>query len=112
MAIRTGDAAGRHERLVYVDWLRALALCGVIVIHVCAVFTPWEEWHITKPERSRIAGEVVVLMAPWIMPLFMALAGVSAYFSLARRSNGAYVCERGVRVLVPLVLGTLLLVPP
>jgi peptidoglycan/LPS O-acetylase OafA/YrhL len=112
MAIRTESGVARHQRLVYVDWLRALALCGVIVIHVCEVFNPWDEWHITNAERSRVAGEIVVLMAPWIMPLFMALAGVSAYYSLARRSNRAYVRERVLRVLVPLVVGTLLLVPP
>lgn len=99
-------------RLVYVDWLRVLAVLGVFVIHVGEVFNPWDEWHITNAARSRLVGEVVVLMAPWIMPLFMLLAGVSAWYSLQRRGNGAYLGERLARVLLPLVVGTLLLVPP
>ena len=42
----------------------------------------------------------------------MLLAGVSAWYSLQRRGNGRYVRERIVRVLFPLIVGTLTLVPP
>lgn len=104
--------AASGVRLVYVDWLRVLAVLGVFVIHVGEVFNPWDEWHITNASRSQLVGEVVVLMAPWIMPLFMLLAGVSAWFSLQRRGNTTYLRERVARVLLPLVVGTLLLVPP
>lgn len=100
------------RRLIYVDWLRVLAVVGVFVIHLCSPFDPWDEWHITNAQRIRLAGEVIVLMAPWIMPLFMLLAGVSAWYSLARRENTTYLRERVIRLLVPLVVGTLLLVPP
>lgn len=106
------DTEAPSARLVYVDWLRVLALLGVFVIHVCSVFDPWDEWHITNTERSRAIGEIIVLMAPWIMPLFMLLAGVSASYSLAHRDNHEYLRERRVRLLRPLVLGVLLLVPP
>ncbi len=99
-------------RLVYVDRLRVFAVLAVFIIHVCEVFNPWDEWHITAPVRSRILGEIVVVLAPWIMPLFMLLAGVSAYYSLGRRKNGEYLRERARRLLVPLVLGVLTLVPP
>jgi hypothetical protein len=51
-------------------------------------------------------------MAPWIMPLFMLLAGVSAFYSLGRRHNREYIVERVKRVLIPLVAGVLILVPP
>lgn len=104
--------AAPSARLVYVDWLRVLAVLGVFVIHLGEVFNPWDEWHVTNATRSRVVGEVVVLMAPWIMPLFMLLAGVSAWYSLQRRRNAAYLGERVARVLLPLVVGTLLLVPP
>jgi glucans biosynthesis protein C len=100
------------ERLIYVDQLRMLAVAGVFLIHVCEVFNPFDDWHIANAERSRLAGEVAVTMAPWIMPLFMLLAGVSAWYSLERRGNAAYIRERIVRVLFPLIAGTLLLVPP
>ena len=107
-----GPATATTPRLVYVDWLRVLAVIGVFVIHVCSVFDPFDSWHIQNSERSRLVGEVIVLMAPWIMPLFMLLAGVSAWYSLRRRSNARYVRERVTRLFIPLVFGTLLLVPP
>lgn len=99
-------------RLVYVDRLRVLAMAGVFVIHVAQPFNPFDQWHVTDVHRSRLVGEVVVLMAPWIMPLFMLLAGVGAWFALERRSNGDYLRERAVRLLVPLAVGMALLVPP
>jgi glucan biosynthesis protein C len=107
-------AVGRvqSERLYYVDAIRTLAIGLVILAHVVEVFNPWDEWHITNLERSRVAGEIAVLVAPWVMPIVMLLAGVSAWYSLRRRDNTTYVRERAVRLLVPLVAGTLILVPP
>ena len=84
----------------------------VVLVHVAEVFNPWDEWHITNAERSRWVGEIAVLAAPWVMPLVMLLAGVGAAFSLRTRSNLSYLRERASRLLVPLVIGTLTLVPP
>ncbi|MGZ3465322.1 MAG: acyltransferase family protein [Gemmatimonadaceae bacterium] len=106
------DERPRENRLIYVDQLRMFAVAAVLLIHVCEVFNPFDEWHIVNAERSRTAGEVVVIMAPWVMPLFMLLAGVSAWYSLQRRNNRGYLRERVLRVLLPLVVGTLVLVPP
>ena len=47
-----------RERNLTVDWLRVLGIGAVLVIHVCEVFNPWDEWHVSDPERSRLAGEV------------------------------------------------------
>lgn len=99
-------------RVAYVDWLRVLALAGVFVIHAASPFNPWDHWHIRNAETSRVLGALVVLMAPWIMPLFMMLAGTSAWYSLQRRSNRAYIRDRFTRILIPLGLGMLILVPP
>jgi peptidoglycan/LPS O-acetylase OafA/YrhL len=98
--------------VAWIDWLRVLALLGVFVIHVGEVFNPWDRWHVTNDVRSRVVGEAVVIMAPWIMPLFMLLTGTSAWYSLAHRTNGQYLRERVTRVLVPLLAGIVLLVPP
>ena len=111
--ILVGEASrDRGRRLLYVDSMRVYGVLLVLVIHVAEVFNPWDEWHISNAQRSAVVGEVVVLMAPWIMPLMMLLAGVSSWYSLRRRGNGAYLRERTVRVFLPLVVGTLLLVPP
>jgi peptidoglycan/LPS O-acetylase OafA/YrhL len=104
--------ADSTARVAYVDALRVLCLVGVFLVHLAEPFTPWDEWHVTNDVRSRAVGAVVVMLAPWLMPLFMLLAGFAAHHSLRRRPDGAYLRERVARLLVPLAVGTLLLVPP
>lgn len=103
---------GAGARDLAVDWLRDLGICAVVLIHVCEVFNPWDAWHVSNPERSRLAGEIVVFFAPWIMPLLMLLAGAGAFYGLRRRSAQRFVRERFSKLLVPLLIGILVLVPP
>ena len=100
-----------RARDIALDWIRVLVIAAVVVVHVCEVFNPWDQWHVSSPEWNRLAGEVVVLFAPWIMPLLMLVAGTSTWHALQRRSIRRFVRERFTRVLVPLVVGILLLVP-
>ncbi|MEX2283411.1 MAG: acyltransferase [Gemmatimonadota bacterium] len=92
--------------------LRVGAVALVLCVHTAQVFSPWQTWHVQNETRSRVLGEGMLLVGPWLMPLFMLLAGRSAWYSLARRNDRAYLVERIQRVLLPLVAGTLVLVPP
>jgi peptidoglycan/LPS O-acetylase OafA/YrhL len=101
-----------HRRRVDVDALRVLAVLLVLLIHAAMVYSPWQTWHVQNDTRSRLLAEVTLFPGPWIMALFMLLAGRSAYHSLEHRSNGTYLTERVTRIFLPLLAGTLLLVPP
>ncbi len=48
----------------------------------------------------------------WHMPLLFLLAGASTYLALGKRSGRAYASERVARLLVPLVFGILVIIPP
>jgi surface polysaccharide O-acyltransferase-like enzyme len=48
----------------------------------------------------------------WHMPLFMFLAGIGSYYALRFRSGKAYLLERFKRLIIPLIFGTLVLIPP
>jgi len=100
------------RRRADVEWLRAVGMLLVFALHSAEPFNPWDTWHIVSPARSKWLGELVFFLAPWIMPLFMLLAGEGAWHALAKRSGRAYLRERLVRIGLPLVLGILLLVPP
>lgn len=100
------------RRLHYVDAIRVGAVAIVFLVHVAEPFNPWDEWHITNAGRSRLVGEIAVFAAPWVMPSVMLLAGIGSWHSLAHRGNGSYLGDRGLRLLLPLVAGTLILVPP
>ncbi len=100
-----------HARLHEVDWLRIGAVFLIFLVHVSQVFSPLEEWHIDSPDKSPVLEQFTVFVGPWIIPLFMLLAGASAWFSRKGRSDGEYLRVRVARILVPLVAGTLLLIP-
>jgi peptidoglycan/LPS O-acetylase OafA/YrhL len=104
--------APARQRNHVVDWLRVLGICAVLVIHVCEVFNPWDEWHLSNPERSRLAGEVVVFFAPWIMPLLMLVAGWSSWYALERRRPRVFALERVRRLALPLLFGVFVFVMP
>ncbi len=95
-----------------VEWLRVVGMLLVFVVHAAEPFNPWDTWHISNPDRSLWVGEIVMFLAPWIMPLFMMLAGEGAWHALERRTSGQYVRERLLRIGLPLLAGIFLLVPP
>ncbi len=114
-----GLAAGRPAsalpvpgRQPDVEWLRVIGILLVFAVHVAEPFNPWDAWHIVSPVRSKWLGELAFVLAPWIMPLFMILAGESSWFALERRSPREYVRARLLRLGLPLVAGILVLVPP
>ncbi len=95
-----------------VAWLRVVGILIVFAVHIAEPFNPWDAWHIVSPAQSKWLGELAFLPAPWIMALFMILAGESSWFALERRSPREYVRARLLRVGLPLVAGILVLVPP
>jgi len=101
-----------ERRRADIDWLRVFAVLLVFVTHAAQVFSPIDEWHIENPESSSALGQLTVFMAPWLMPLFLMLAGKSAWFALRSRDSARFLKERLLKLFVPLVVGTLLVVPP
>lgn len=61
--------------------------------------------------ENRMISTLIVLINPWFMPLLFVIAGISARFSLEKRSIGEFCRERVNRLLVPFVAGMILLVP-
>lgn len=104
--------AATAGRRADVEWLRVGGMLLVFTLHAAEPFNPWDAWHVQSPYQSKVFGELALFVAPWIMPLFMALAGESAWFALSRRSSATYVRERLLRIGLPLMAGLLLLVPP
>jgi peptidoglycan/LPS O-acetylase OafA/YrhL len=84
----------------------------VFSIHVAEPYNPWDLWHIQSPERTKWLGAFVLVLAPWVMPLFMLLAGAASAYALRTRTSLQYVEERVRRLLIPLVLAILVVVPP
>ena len=107
----TGELSARARR-PEIELLRVVALVAVFAAHAAQPFNPWDVRHVQSPEPSKWLGELVLFFAPWVMPLFVLIAGASAWHSLGRRSASEYLDERVVRLVIPLAAGLLLVVPP
>jgi len=98
-------------RVHYVDWLRVLAVLLLFPFHTLRVFNDEDFYAKALPVTEWLDG-VLWFISIWHMPLLFFLAGCSTYLALGRRSAGQYALERTKRLLVPLVFGIFILIPP
>ncbi len=94
-----------------IDWLRVLAMLSVFLFH-CARYFDFEDWHVKNPQTSFGFTVFVGILVQWIMPIFFVLSGESTWFALRFRSAGQYAGERFKRLLIPLIFGIFILIPP
>lgn len=99
-------------RKYYIDNLRSIAVLLLIPYHAAMAWNTWGEPNYIFFESNRLLGSIVVFFSPFFMPLFFLAAGVGAFFALQKRTTAQYVAERCKRLLIPLVCGTLFLMPP
>lgn len=100
------------RRVYYVDWLRVLAVLLLFPFHAGRVFNANDPFYAKSSIESLSISFVLGFIDRWHMPLLFLLAGASTYFALKHRTLLRYSGERAKRLLVPLVFGTLVLVPP
>ena len=99
------------DRQYYIDWLRAGAMFFLVFYHTGRLFD-LEPWHIKSLESSFAIHVFNRTLDVWQMPLFFLLAGASVWFSLSKRSPREFAWERFLRLFVPLIFGSLIIVPP
>jgi glucan biosynthesis protein C len=93
------------------DWLRVVAIAILHVFHVGMIFNRWD-FHLKNPEPLPVIEEPMAFLHAVRMPLLMVIAGIATAIALERRPVGAFAADRVKRLLVPLVFGMLVIVPP
>ena len=99
------------NRVNYVDNLRWLTVSLLIFYHAAMAYNTWDEANYIHLGENKAFAAIVTFISPWFMPLMFLLAGVSASYSLRKRGYGRFIKERLVRLGLPLLVGTLTLVP-
>lgn len=100
------------ERRHDLDWLRAFAILLVVVFHSAMPYVAEWGWHVKNAERSELLLEMNWFLSRWRMALLFLIAGAGTTWALGGRAVDAYLRERARRLLVPLVFGILVVVPP
>ncbi len=114
LPLRTVEPPAAKTRLAGFEFVRALAVLGVVMLHACVPYLrnpmPGLSWSVT--DRSDVAVDVAFWsIEVFIMPLFLALAGFFAWQTVTRRGPSVLLKSRARRLLVPLAFGCLVILP-
>lgn len=97
-----------HERLFFVDWLRIGAFALLVLYHVGMVYVPWD-FHVKHQPTYAVLEPLMRLSNPWRMGLLFVVSGLATGLMLGRPGLAR---ERSRRLLLPLLFGMAVLVPP
>jgi len=100
-----------NNRLYFLDWIRIFAFCVLIFYHTGMYYVTWG-WHVKSPYASDAIEPLMLLSSPWRLGLLFMISGVATAFMLQKVRVGALLRQRSWRLLVPLVFGMLVIVPP
>jgi peptidoglycan/LPS O-acetylase OafA/YrhL len=98
-------------RYDFLDWLRVIAIFVLLFFHTGMIFVGWG-WHIENAETLTALQFPMGIAHRLRMPLLFVIAGAGMWFALGNRHGGGLIRERSVRLLLPLVAGMFLIVPP
>lgn len=100
-----------NQRLYFLDWIRIFAFCLLIVYHTGMYYVTWD-WHVKSPYASGAIEPLMILSSPWRLGLLFMISGVATAFMLRKMAVGSLLRQRSWRLLVPLVFGMFVIVPP
>ena len=111
---RTGSQARRRREL---DAMGMSVVVGLVFFHSAQIFYFADFYVKNEPPNIESASQLVSTLfvafaGLWGMPLMFLIAGLSVWYSLRKRTAGQFALERTRRLVVHLVVGTVLLVPP
>lgn len=100
------------SRLYFLDWVRILAFALLVLFHVGMYYVSWD-WHVKSPHASAALEPWMRLSSPWRLTLLFLVSGAATAFLFARLGvDGARLGPRARRLLLPLLAGMLVIVPP
>ena len=99
------------ERRVDLDWVRIGAFGLLIFYHVGMLYVSWG-FHIKSVHRITALEPLMLLLNPWRLALLFLVSGAATRFMLGKYPIGPLLGSRSSRLLIPLLFGMLVVVPP
>ncbi|WP_100643619.1 acyltransferase family protein [Alteromonas facilis] len=95
-----------------IDWLRTLAFFILIGYHIGMYYVLDWGWHIKSPHQFQGLQDVMILTNQWRMSLLFFISAMAFALYEQRYGNKNILKIRSKRLLTPLLLGMLIIVPP
>jgi hypothetical protein len=94
------------------DWLRIGAFGLLILYHIGMFFVPWG-WHVKTEQPIEWLAVPMLAVNAWRLPLLFGVSGYASAMLLARQGAvGPFLRSRTGRLLLPLLFGVAVIVPP
>ncbi|MFC2029192.1 acyltransferase family protein [Chloroflexota bacterium] len=99
------------------DAMGMWVVVGLVFFHSAQIFYYADFFVKNEAPNIQSVSQLVATLAVafaglWGMPLLFLIAGLAIWYSLRKRTAGQFALERTRRLVVPLVVGVILLVPP
>ena len=100
------------ERRFDIDWLRVIAIFLLIPFHTGRIFDD-DGFYVKNAVLSPFIEEFIhFFLGQWRLALLFVVSGIGTYFALGLRSGRQYLKERLDKLMLPLGVGILVVVPP
>ncbi len=104
-------APQRAERRVDLDWVRIGAFGLLIFYHVGMLYVSWG-FHIKSVHRVTALEPLMLVLNPWRLELLFLVSGAATRFMLRKYAVRPLLRARSSRLLIPLIFGMFIIVPP
>ncbi len=99
------------KRKNFIDNLRLLCILLLFPYHIGMIYNGFfSDYYVYYKYVSNI-DYFLMFINLWFMPLMFALAGMSAYYALKKRSIKEFIKERVIKLFIPCIFATLLVLP-
>ena len=98
-------------RYHFLDWVRIIAFFLLILYHVGMYYVTWG-WHVKSPHAGDAIEPLMMLSSPWRLSLLFLVSGVASSCMVAKVRPLVFLRKRSWRLLVPLLFGMFVVVPP
>lgn len=95
----------------YLDNLKIIVILLLFPIHTFMIWNNYGTKFYVWAGENNLLSSLMIITNPWNMALLFVIAGMCARYSLKKRNTREFIKERINKLLVPLILGILLLIP-
>lgn len=101
----------KTQRRYDLDWWRVISIFLVFLHHIGMPFNG-DDFHIMNGTSSKLLDDIMVFFEQFRLPLLFIVSGTGTVFAFSKRSWIQFIRERASRLLIPLIFGVLVVVPP
>ncbi len=95
----------------YLDNIRTIAILLLFPYHTFMIWNNFGTKFYIWGGDNNIISSLIVLAGPSFMPVLFVIAGMSARYSMIKRSTKEFIKDRVNKILIPFVCGMILLIP-